>query len=44
VLQNTMLIQISVLAWVFLGETISGIEAAAMAMVFLGALIVQVKR
>jgi len=44
VLQNTMLIQISVLAWVFLGETISGIEAVAMAMVFMGALIVQLKR
>jgi len=41
VLQNTMLIQIGVLAWTFLGEELTGIKLIAMAIVFTGVLIVQ---
>jgi drug/metabolite transporter (DMT)-like permease len=44
VLQNTMLIQIAVLAWVFLGERFTVAKVPAMALVFLGALIVQLKK
>ena len=40
VLQNTRLIQITVLAWVFLGERFTAAKVPAMALVFLGALIV----
>ena len=44
VLQNTMLIQIAVLAWVFLGERFALAKVPAMALVFLGALSVQLKK
>jgi drug/metabolite transporter (DMT)-like permease len=44
VLQNTMLIQIAVLAWVFLGERFTVTKVPAMALVFLGALIVQLRK
>ena len=44
VLQNTMLIQIAVLAWVFLGERFALAKVPAMALVFLGALIVQLRK
>lgn len=44
ILQNTMLIQIAVLSWLFLGERLSTVELVAMAMVFFGVLIVQLKR
>ena len=44
VLQNTMLIQIAVLAWVFLGERVTVAKVPGMALVFLGALIVQLKK
>ena len=42
VLQNTMLIQIGLLAWTFLGEELTAIKIMAMAMVFIGVLIVQI--
>lgn len=41
-LQNTMLIQIGILAWIFLGEELTVTKVAAMAMVFIGVLIVQI--
>ncbi|MGD2142394.1 MAG: DMT family transporter [Candidatus Bathyarchaeota archaeon] len=44
VLQNTMLIQIAILAWVFLGEGLSLGKLFAMVLVFFGALIVQLRR
>lgn len=44
ILQNTMLIQIAVLSWVFLGERFTSMKLVAMALVFLGVLIVQIKR
>jgi drug/metabolite transporter (DMT)-like permease len=44
VLQNTMLIQIAILAWVFLGEKFALAKVPAMALVFLGALIVQLRK
>ncbi|UCH38100.1 MAG: EamA family transporter [Candidatus Bathyarchaeota archaeon] len=43
ILQNTMLIQIAVLAYVFLNETLVFREVAGMALVFIGVLIVQLK-
>jgi drug/metabolite transporter (DMT)-like permease len=44
VLQNTMLIQIAVLAWVFLGERSTVAKVPAMVLVFMGALIVQLRK
>ncbi len=44
VLQNTMLIQIAILAWIFLGERFSTIKIPAMVLVFIGALIVQLRK
>lgn len=44
ILQNTMLIQIAVLSWVFLGERFTGMKLVAMAMVFFGVLTVQLRR
>ena len=44
ILQNTMLIQIAVLSWVFLGERLTGMKLVAMAMVFFGVLTVQLRR
>ena len=43
ILQNTMLIQIAVLAWFFLGEELTNIKLVAMIMVFMGALLVQIR-
>ncbi len=42
ILQNTMLIQIAVLSWLFLGETLTATKLLGMALVFVGVLIVQV--
>ncbi len=44
ILQNTMLIQIAVLAWIFLGERLTTTKLVPMALVFMGALVVQLKR
>lgn len=44
IINNTMLAQIAVLAWVFLGEQISGRELAGLVLAMVGILIVQVRR
>lgn len=44
VINNTMLIQIAVLAWVFLGEGLNGRAIAGLALAGAGTLIVQVRR
>lgn len=44
VLQNTMLIQIGILAWIFLGEALTALEILAMAIVFVGVIIVQIAK
>jgi len=44
ILQNTMLIQIAILAWLFLGEELTLMKLVAMGMVFIGVLLVQVTR
>jgi drug/metabolite transporter (DMT)-like permease len=44
VLQNTMLIQIGLLAWIFLGEKLTLLKLTAMALVFSGTLVVQLRR
>jgi drug/metabolite transporter (DMT)-like permease len=41
VLQNTMLVQIAVLSWMFLGEQLTVSKLVPMALVFIGALVVQ---
>jgi drug/metabolite transporter (DMT)-like permease len=41
ILQNTMLIQIGILAWFFLGEILSMVKILAMVIVFVGIIIVQ---
>ena len=41
--QNTMLIQIAVLSWIFLGEQLTLMKVFAMVLVFFGVLIVQLK-
>lgn len=41
ILQNTMLIQIGILAFTFLGEDLTAIKIIAMAIVFIGVLVVQ---
>ncbi len=43
VINNTMLIQITILAWLFLGETLTGLEIVGLILVALGALLVQLK-
>ncbi|MBN1120890.1 MAG: EamA family transporter [Anaerolineae bacterium] len=43
VINNTMLIQIAVLAWLFLGEEITGIEVIGLALAVVGILLVQVR-
>ncbi|MCC6804988.1 MAG: DMT family transporter, partial [Anaerolineae bacterium] len=43
VINNMMLIQIPILAWIFLGETISAQQAVGMALAGAGILIVQVR-
>ena len=44
IINGTMLIQITILAWIFLGETISLKEVAGMLIAAIGALLVQLKR
>lgn len=44
IVNNTMLIQIAVLAWIFLGERINTQEGVGMALVAVGVLVVQWKR
>jgi drug/metabolite transporter (DMT)-like permease len=43
VINNTMLIQITILAWLFLGETLTWIEIIGLILAALGALLVQVR-
>jgi drug/metabolite transporter (DMT)-like permease len=43
VINNTMLIQITVLAWLFLGETLTWTEIIGLLLAALGALLVQVR-
>ena len=42
ILQNTMLIQIGILAWAFLGEELTAPKITAMVMAFAGIIIVQI--
>jgi drug/metabolite transporter (DMT)-like permease len=44
VINNTMLIQIAVLAWIFLGERLGGVEILGLAIVAGGTLLVQMRR
>jgi drug/metabolite transporter (DMT)-like permease len=44
IINNTMLIQIAILAWLFLGERLTGREMVGMALAGVGALIVQLRR
>jgi drug/metabolite transporter (DMT)-like permease len=44
VLNNTMVVQVAVLAWLFLGETVTAVEAVGLALVGLGAVAVQLGR
>jgi len=43
VINNTMLIQIAILAWLFLGESLSGQEIVGMVVAAVGALLVQLR-
>lgn len=43
VINNTMLIQIAVLAWLFLGESLTAIQIAGLAVVAIGTLLVQLR-
>lgn len=43
VINNTMLVQISLLAWLFLGETLTVLQIAALGVAALGALLVQLR-
>lgn len=44
VIANTMLVQIAVLGWVFLGESLSGLEVVGLLVVTIGVLAVQLAR
>jgi drug/metabolite transporter (DMT)-like permease len=44
VANNTMLVQISILAWVFLGENLSAREILGLVLAALGTLLVQLRR
>ena len=44
IINGTMLIQIAILAWIFLGETITIQEGFGMLITAVGAIIVQIKR
>jgi drug/metabolite transporter (DMT)-like permease len=44
IINNTMLIQIAILAWVFLGERLTGREIAGLLVAAIGILLVQVRR
>jgi drug/metabolite transporter (DMT)-like permease len=41
IINNTMLIQIAVLAWIFLGERVTWLEAAGMLVVVIAVIMVQ---
>lgn len=43
IINNTMLVQITVLAWLFLGETLTGVKIAGLVLAALGALLVQAR-
>ncbi len=43
ILQNTMLVQIALLSWLFLGERLTSLKLISMTLVFVGVLIVQIK-
>lgn len=43
VINNTMLVQVAAFGWVFLGETLTAIDLSGMALVGVGALVVQVR-
>jgi len=43
ILQNTMLVQIALLSWLFLGERLTVLKLISMTLVFIGVLIVQIK-
>ena len=43
IINNTMLVQITVLAWLFLGETLNGVKILGLVLAALGALLVQVR-
>lgn len=43
ILQNTMLVQIALLSWLFLGERLTVLKLISMTLVFVGVLIVQIK-
>lgn len=44
ILQNTMLVQIALLSWVFLGEALTAMKGLAMLLVFVGVLLVQLTK
>lgn len=44
ILQNTMLVQIALLSWVFLGEALTTMKGLAMLLVFVGVLLVQLTK
>jgi drug/metabolite transporter (DMT)-like permease len=44
IINNTMLIQIAVLAWIFLGEQLNGQEITGLVLVAVGVLFVQIRR
>jgi drug/metabolite transporter (DMT)-like permease len=44
IINNTMLIQIAILAWLFLGDQLSGQEIVGLALAVAGTLIVQTAR
>jgi drug/metabolite transporter (DMT)-like permease len=41
IINNTIIIQIALLAWVFLGEKLTGLDIAGISLAFIGALIIQ---
>ncbi|KAA3646563.1 MAG: DMT family transporter [Chloroflexi bacterium] len=43
-INNTMLVQIAILAWIFLGERITGMEAVGLAIALVGSLMVTLRR
>jgi drug/metabolite transporter (DMT)-like permease len=44
IINNTMLFQIAVLAWVFLNEQLTGREVIGMVLAALGTLVVQIRK
>ena len=44
IINNTMLIQITLLAWLFLGETLTWLDVVGLALAAIGVLMVQIKR